>query len=81
MIHIYILSKSKRLTPSRTGDMGPESWCYFAVSREHGREHDKYFSNKIFPNKIFSYKIFLTKIIFPISFFWQIFSPIKLFPF
>ena len=34
MIHIYILCKSENLTLPRTGDMGPEIWCYFAVSRD-----------------------------------------------
>ena len=32
MIYIFFLCKLKCLTLPRTGDMGPESWCYFAVS-------------------------------------------------
>ena len=32
MIDIYIFCKSKHLTLPRTGDMGPETWCYFAMS-------------------------------------------------
>ena len=34
MIHIYILCKSECLTLCKTGDIGPEIWCYFAVSQD-----------------------------------------------
>ena len=32
MIHIYNLCKSEHVTLPQTGDMGPKSWCYFAMS-------------------------------------------------
>ena len=34
MIHIYILCKYEHLTLPRTGDIGPESCCDFAISQD-----------------------------------------------